>query len=53
MTVTAQKILELAKPTENLYKTQNPTERRLLDTVLSNCTFEIGTLVPTYNSICW
>jgi site-specific DNA recombinase len=46
---TAEKILELAKKAEILYKSQNPTEqRRLLETVLSNCTFDRGTLCPTY-----
>ncbi len=48
---TAEKILELAKKAEILYKSQNPTEqRRLLETVLSNCTFNRGTLCPTYTS---
>ena len=47
---TAQKILELAKQAEFLYKSQIPTEqRRLLDTVLSNCTFDHGSLCPTYS----
>ena len=46
----AQKILELAKQAEFLYKSQNPAEqRRLLETVLSNCTFDRGTLCPTYS----
>jgi site-specific DNA recombinase len=50
MFVTAQKILELAKQAENLYQSQNPAEqRRLLETVLSNCTFNRGSLCPTYN----
>src|SRR6266849_5077525 len=50
-TVTAGKILELAKKAEFLYKTQDPVEqRRLLETVLSNCTFDRGTLCPTYSS---
>jgi hypothetical protein len=50
ITVTAQKILELAKQAENLYKSQNPAEqRRLLETVLSNCMFDRGTLSPTYS----
>ena len=50
-TATAAKILELAKKAEFLYKTQNPTEqRRLLETVLSNCTFDRGSLCPTYSS---
>ena len=49
--VTGQKILELAKQAENLYQSQNSTEqRRLLETVLSNCTFDRGTLSPTYSS---
>jgi site-specific DNA recombinase len=48
---TAEKILELAKKAEILYKSQNPTEqRRLLETVLSNCTFDRGTVCPTYTS---
>ncbi len=48
-TATAAKILELAKQAEFLYKTQNPAEqRRLLETVLSNCTFDRGSLCPTY-----
>ena len=50
MMATAQNILELAKQAEFLYKSQNPTEqRRLLETVLSNCTFDRGTLCPTYS----
>ena len=49
--VTARKILELAKQAEFLYKSKNPAEqRRLLETVLSNCTFDRGTLNPTYSS---
>ena len=49
-TATAEKILELAKQAEFLYESQNPTEqRRLLETVLSNCTFDRGSLVPTYS----
>ena len=48
--VTGQKILELVKQAEFLYKSQNPAEqRRLLETVLSNCTFDRGTLCPTYS----
>jgi DNA invertase Pin-like site-specific DNA recombinase len=48
--VTGAKILELAKQAEFLYKSQNPTEqRRLLETVLSNCTFDRGSLCPTYS----
>ena len=50
LAVTAGKILELAKQAEFLYKSQNPREqRRLLETVLSNCTFDRGTLCPTYS----
>ena len=49
VTVTAEKILELAKQADFLYKTQDPSEqRRLLETVLSNCTFDRGTLCRTY-----
>jgi len=49
--VTAEKILELAKQAEFLYKSQNAAEqRRLLETVLSNCTFDRGTLCPVYAS---
>ncbi len=45
--VKVAKILELAKQAENLYKSQIPTERRrLLDVVLSNCTFDRGSLSP-------
>jgi hypothetical protein len=48
-TATAARILELAKQAENLYKSQDPPQqRRLLETVLSNCTFDRGTLSPTY-----
>jgi DNA invertase Pin-like site-specific DNA recombinase len=48
---TAEKILELAKQAENLYKRQDSAEqRRLLETVLSNCTFDGGSLTPTYTS---
>ena len=47
----AAKILELAKQAEFLYKSQNSVEQpRLLETVLSNCTFDRGTLCPTYTS---
>jgi DNA invertase Pin-like site-specific DNA recombinase len=47
--IKAERILELAKQAGFLYQTQNPPEqRRLLDTVLSNCTFDRGTLCPTY-----
>ena len=47
--LTAEKTLELAKKAEILFKSQNPSEqRRLLETVLSNCTFDRGTLCPAY-----
>ena len=49
LAVTAGKILELAKQAEDLYRSQIPAEqRRLLQTVLSNCAFDAGTLCPTY-----
>ena len=49
--INAEEILELAKKAEILYKSQNPGEqRRLLETVLSNCTFDRGSLKPTYTS---
>ena len=45
-----EKTLELAKQAGFLYKAQSPAEqRRLLDTLLSNCTFDRGTLCPTYS----
>jgi hypothetical protein len=47
---TGARILELAKQAVFLYETQDPGEqRRLLETVLSNCTFDRGTLCATYN----
>ena len=49
LVATGQKILELVKQAGILYKTQDPGEqRRLLDSVLSNCTFDRGSLSPTY-----
>ncbi len=46
---TGEKILELAKHAGFLYAQQDFAERRrLLDTVLSNCTFDRGSLCPTY-----
>jgi len=49
--INAEKILELAKKAVVLYKSQDSAEqRRLLETVLSNCTFNRGTLCPTYTS---
>jgi hypothetical protein len=51
LVATAAHILDLAKQAEFLYQTQDPREqRRLLETVLSNCTFDRGTLCPTYSS---
>jgi hypothetical protein len=48
--VTGEKILELAKNAHFLYKSQDPPEqRRLVETVLSNCTFDRGSLCPTYS----
>ena len=47
--VTGEKTLELAKRAYSLYSQQPFAERRrLLDSVLSNCTFDRGTLYPTY-----
>ena len=47
--LTAENTLELAKKAEILFKSQSPSEqRRLLETVLSNCTFDRGTLCRTY-----
>ena len=49
------KILELAKKAEFLYKTQDPAEqRRLLETVLSNCTLivEVFVLPTVSHSTC-
>ena len=46
---TGEKILELAKHAHFLYAQQPFAERRrLLDAVLSNCTFDRGTFCPTY-----
>jgi hypothetical protein len=51
LAVTGEKTLELAKQADLLYKTQDSAEqRRLLETVLSNCTFDRGSLSPTYSS---
>jgi len=48
--VTGLRILELAKRAVFIYETQDPAEqRRLLETVLSNCTFDRGSLCPAYN----
>jgi hypothetical protein len=49
--VTGVKILELARKAYFLYCQQNFEERRkLLEMVLSNCTFDRGTLCATYTS---
>jgi hypothetical protein len=46
---TGERILELAKSAHFLYLKQDPTEqRRLLETLLSNCTFDRGSLCRTY-----
>ena len=46
---TGERILELVKRAGILYKTHDPAEqRRLLETLLSNCTFDRGSLSPTY-----
>jgi len=51
LAVTGEKTLELAKQADFLYKTQDPAQQRhLLETVLSNCTFDRGSLSPTYSS---
>jgi len=46
---TGLQILELAQSAYSLYVTENPQEQaRLVKTLLSNCTFDRGTLCPTY-----
>ena len=46
---TGQRILELAKTAHFRYLEQSPAEqRRLLEIVLSNCTFDRGSVCPTY-----
>jgi hypothetical protein len=46
---TGLQIFELAQTAYSLYVTQNAHEQaRLLKTLLSNCTFDRGTLCPTY-----
>lgn len=48
--VSAANILELAKVAEFLYQSQNSVEqRRVLETVLSNCNFDRGSLAVTYS----
>jgi len=47
---TGLQILELAQSAYSLYVTQKPHEQaRLVKTLLSNCTFDRGSLGPTYN----
>src|SRR5690606_432577 len=47
---TGLQILELAQSAYSLYVTQNSREQaRLLKTLLSNCSFDRGSLCPTYN----
>jgi site-specific DNA recombinase len=46
---TGLQILELAQTAYSLYVAQNPQEQaRLVKTLLSNCSFDRGTLCPTY-----
>ena len=48
---TGAKILELSQRAYELYVKQEPAQqRRLLNTLLSNCTFDRGTLTPTYSN---
>ena len=48
--VTGSKILELAKSAHNLFTRQDSDEHaRLLKILLSNCTFDRGSLCPTYS----
>ena len=47
--LTGQRILELAKQAGFRYRTQDSAQqRRMLETVLSNCSFDRGTLCPAY-----
>jgi site-specific DNA recombinase len=47
--VTGSKILELAKNAHSLFIQQDPTQQaRLLKILLSNCSFDRGSLSPTY-----
>ncbi len=49
--VTGSRILELAKNVARLFERQEPAEQgRLLRTLLSNCTFDRGTVCATYTS---
>ncbi len=46
---TGERTIELVKRAGILYKTKDPAEqRRVLDSVLSNCTFDRGSVCPTY-----
>jgi hypothetical protein len=46
---TGERILELVKRAGMLYKTQDSAEqRRVLESMLSNCTFDRGSVSPTY-----
>jgi site-specific DNA recombinase len=46
---TGSRILELAKTAHKSFVSQNSAEqRKLLETLLSNCAYERGTLTPTY-----
>jgi hypothetical protein len=48
---TRLQILEFAQNAYSLYVAQNPREQaRLVKTLLSNCSFDRGSLTPTYNS---
>ena len=48
-TTTGAEILELSQQAYTLYVRQDPIEqRRLLNSLLSNCAFERGSLTPTY-----
>ena len=49
-TVTGSRILELAKQAHSLFVRQSSEEQaRLLKTLLSNCTFDRGSLSATYS----
>jgi site-specific DNA recombinase len=48
--VTGLRILELAKSAYSRFNSHDPVDQaKLLKTVLSNCTFDRGSLCPTYN----
>ena len=47
--MTGSKILELAKNAQNLFIRQDPNgQAQLLKMLLSNCSFDRGSLSPTY-----